>query len=79
VLHACGALRQTRVPTYVHSLLHRIMFIPLLTLYYIHSDPMPHDSPLLYVPLHMTYAHLPYRTLNSPDTITSSDPTCLSI
>jgi len=79
VFHSCGAFCQTCVPAYVHSLLHRIMFMPLLTLYFLHSDPMPHAFPLLYVPLCMTYAHLPHRTLNSPDTIMSSDPTCLII
>ena len=50
VLHSCGALWQTCVPTFVHSLPHGIMFIPLLTLYFLHSDPMPHASPSLYVP-----------------------------
>jgi len=53
--------------------------MPLLTLYFLHSDPMPHASPLLYVLLCMTYAHYPCCTLIIPDTIISSDPTCLSI
>jgi len=79
VLHSCGALQQTHVPTFVHSLPHGIIFMPLLTLYFLHSNPMPHASPLLYVSLCMTYAHFPCHTLISPDIITSSNLTCLSI
>jgi len=79
VLHSCGALQQTCVPAFVHSLPHEIIFMPIFTLYFIHSNPMPPCFPLLYVPLHMTYAHFPHYTPISPNTIMSSDPTCLSI
>jgi len=34
---------------------------------------------MLYVTLHMPYAHIPRRTPISPDSITSSDLTCRSI
>jgi len=79
MLHSCGALSQTCVPAYVHSLLHGIMFTPVFPCTFSTPIPMPHVFPSLYVTLCMTYAHLPCRILISPNTIMSSNLTCLSI
>jgi hypothetical protein len=79
VLHSCGALRQTHVLAHVHSLLHGNMITPLFPCTFSAPILMLHASPSLYVTLHMPYAHIPHHTPISPDSITSSDPTCRSI
>jgi hypothetical protein len=79
VLHSCGALCQTHVPAYVHSLLHGIMFTPLFPCTFSTPIPMHHASPSLYVTLHMFYVHIPHCTLIIPDTFTRPNLICISI
>ena len=79
VLHSCGALCQTHVLAYVHSLPHGNMITPLFPCTFSTLILRLHASPSLYVTLCMPYAHIPCRTPISPDNITSSDLTCRSI
>jgi hypothetical protein len=55
VLHSCGALCQTCVPAYVHSLLHSNMITPLFPCTFSTPILMLHASPSLYVTLMLTF------------------------
>ena len=66
VLHSCGALHQTHVPTYMHSLLHGNMITPLFPCTFSTLILRLHASPSLYVTLCMPYAHIPCHTPISP-------------